>query len=190
MNKNLLSLDDNQLIEKFRAGITEAFSVFVYKYSETLRLSLHPLVNGDKHLVDDLEQETYIKAIVALRGKLLVFKGTTMKQWLNRIGYNLAMDHHRKVKRTPYQNGIDEDFCATKVVDTTPEERLVLKQHKNLFPVLLTQLPKEQQTTALFRLYYELGYKEIASLTNTPIDTQIGRMRYAIINLKKMTAVL
>lgn len=179
-------LTDNQLISLFSEGDYKAFEHLISRYKDRIYTSIFFLVK-DKYLAEDLFQEVFIKIIDTIRQARYNDEGKFLS-WALRIAHNLCVDHFRKVKRTPAirtSEGYDimEWMHAP---DDTPERRITRSQSYDRVRRMLDLLPEEQKEVIILRHYGELSFKEIAGLTNTSINTALGRMRYGLINLRKM----
>jgi RNA polymerase sigma-70 factor (ECF subfamily) len=141
----------------------------------------------EHELANDIFQETFIKIIDTLRGGKYNEEGKFL-QWALRIAYNLCVDHFRKGKRRNTINQSD-DFDIFELVKSTEdneEGRMVKQQIHDKVRRLVDALPEEQREVIILRHYVELSFKEIAELTSVSINTALGRMRYALINIRKM----
>ena len=142
----------------------------------------------NQQLAEDLFQETFIKVIQSLRGGKYKDNGRFLS-WVIRIAHNLIIDHFRKEKQ---MNSISNDdtevdlFNSQKFSDKNIEEIIVSSQIKSELRTLINELPSDQREVVLLRHYGELSFKEIADQTGVSINTALGRMRYALINLRKM----
>ena len=141
----------------------------------------------DQYLAEDIFQDTFIKVIHTLKSGKYNEEGKFLP-WILRIAHNLVIDHFRKDKRSPIitnSEGFDI-FDVLGFYDESTEERLVREQtHKDL-KGLIQLLPSEQKEVLIMRHYGDMSFKEIADLTNVSINTALGRMRYALNNLRKM----
>ncbi|MDR2085393.1 MAG: sigma-70 family RNA polymerase sigma factor [Bacteroidales bacterium] len=145
------------------------------------------MIVKDDVLADDIFQETFIKAIQTLRSGVYKEEGKFI-QWINRIAHNLIIDNYRKEKRLGTTGTIDVDKLAGVndfLVDSI-EDSLIRRQHEEQLVKLLDLLPEEQKEVVKLRHYCDLSFKDIAALTDVSINTALGRMRYAIINLRKI----
>jgi len=142
----------------------------------------------NQQLAEDLFQETFIKVIQSLRAGKYKDNGRFLS-WVIRIAHNLVIDHFRKEKQ---MNSISNDdtevdlFNSKKFSDKNVEERIIGNQIRAELRTLINELPDDQREVVLLRHYGELSFKEIADQTNVSINTALGRMRYALINLRKM----
>ncbi len=145
------------------------------------------LVVKDKQLAEDIFQDAFIKVINTLKSGSYKEEGKFL-QWVMRIAHNLTIDHFRKSKRIPTVENSDEYdiFDTIKVYDDSVEDKLIKEQiHKDVRR-LVEFLPAEQKEVLLMRHYSGMSFKDIAEQTDVSINTALGRMRYAIINLRKL----
>ena len=182
----LSKLTDHELIQSFVQGNTGAFECLVLRHKDKLYTSIHFLVK-DKYLAEDIFQDVFIRVIDTVRGGRYTEEGKFLP-WAMRIAHNLCVDHFRKVKRTPtIKTGDDTDiFEILNFTEESPEEKLIKKQSHNRVRDMLDLLPEDQREVIILRHYADLSFKEIAVMTNCSINTALGRMRYGLINLRKM----
>ena len=182
----LSKLTDHELIQSFVQGNTGAFECLVLRHKDKLYTSIHFLVK-DKYLAEDIFQDVFIRVIDTVRGGRYTEEGKFLP-WAMRIAHNLCVDHFRKVKRTPtIKTGDDTDiFEILNFTEESPEEKLIKKQSHNRVKDMLDLLPEDQREVIILRHYADLSFKEIAAMTNCSINTALGRMRYGLINLRKM----
>lgn len=176
---------DNDLIHLFQNGDNEALSALLNRYKEKIFSTIFYLVK-DKQLAEDLFQDVFIKIIDKLRSKSYNEEGKFL-HWALRISHNICVDYFRKEKRNTTisgeQNNIFEFLeLSTDAADT----RIVTNQINEKLRTMLDMLPDEQREVIVLRHFADLSFKEIAELTNTSINTALGRMRYGLINLRKM----
>ncbi|HZH64303.1 MAG TPA: sigma-70 family RNA polymerase sigma factor [Flavisolibacter sp.] len=184
---NLLSkLSDNELINLFNAGNVSAFEVLVLRHKDKLYTSIFFLVK-DKFLAEDIFQDVFIRIIDTIKGGRYTEEGKFLP-WAMRIAHNLCVDHFRKVKRTPtIKNSDDQDiFEVLNFTEESAEDKMMKKQSHNRVRDMLDQLPEDQREVIILRHYADMSFKEIAEVTNCSINTALGRMRYGLINLRKM----
>ncbi|NCW12733.1 MAG: sigma-70 family RNA polymerase sigma factor [Chitinophagia bacterium] len=185
MNKALL-LSDNELIESFQAGNTRAFDTLIDRYQEKIYAAILFMVK-DSYLAEDLIQEIFIKIIDNIKQKKYAEEGKFLP-WALRISHNYCIDHFRKVKRTPtIKTSDDQDiFEVIKHTDHSADYKMTRSQTHQNIQALVDLLPEEQREIIVLRHYANLSFKEIATMTNCSINTALGRMRYGLINLRKM----
>ena len=181
-----LSLTDNELITNYKAGDQAAIQTLIYRYKRKVFNYILMIVK-EKHLAEDIFQDTFIKVIYTLRTGNYNEEGKFLP-WVNRIAHNLIIDHFRKNKRIPIvENGDDSDMLSTiKVYDECIETKMITAQIHADIKNLIEYLPDEQKDVLKMRHYSEMSFKEIAEQTNVSINTALGRMRYALINLRKL----
>ena len=180
------SMTDTQLVLAFQEGNMSAFESLIARYQDKLYSSILFLVK-DKYLAEDMFQETFIRIIDTLRNKRYNEEGKFLP-WALRIAHNLCVDHFRKVKRTPsILTGDNQDiFEVINVVEETAEQRIMRRQSHDTMYAMLDKLPEEQREVIILRHFGDMSFKDIAQLTNCSINTALGRMRYGLINLRKM----
>ncbi len=142
----------------------------------------------NQQLAEDLFQETFIKVIQSLRGGKYKDNGKFLS-WVIRIAHNLIIDHFRKEKQMNTLSNDDSEvdlFNSKKLSDSNIEELIIDSQIKSEIRVLINELPNDQREVVLLRHYGGLSFKEIADQTDVSINTALGRMRYALINLRKL----
>ena len=142
----------------------------------------------NQQLAEDLFQETFIKVIQSLRGGKYKDNGKFLS-WVIRIAHNLIIDHFRKEKQMNTLSNDDSEvdlFNSKKLSDSNIEELIIDSQIKSEIRVLISELPDDQREVVLLRHYGGLSFKEIADQTDVSINTALGRMRYALINLRKL----
>jgi len=178
---------DHQLIKDFIDGNPAAMDILISRHKQKIFNYLKYTVQ-DEMLAEDLFQETFIKVINSLRNGNYVDEGRFVS-WVMRIAHNLAIDHFRKRKnykeishmQGEYDLFNDSKFSAKSIEDIRSKEQ-ALGEVKNI----VKMLPEEQRAIVIMRLYLDMSFKEIAELTNVSINTALGRMRYALINLRKI----
>jgi len=182
----LSKLSDHELIQSFVAGNTNALEVLVLRHKDKLYTSILFLVK-DKYLAEDIFQDVFIRVIDTVRSGRYTDEGKFLP-WVMRIAHNLCVDHFRKVKRTPIiKTGEDQDiFEVLNFTEESAEDRMMKKQSHNRVKDMLDQLPEDQREVIILRHYADMSFKEIASITGCSINTALGRMRYGLINLRKM----
>jgi RNA polymerase sigma-70 factor (ECF subfamily) len=185
MNKTV-QLTDNELIQLFQQGNTRAFDVLIDRHQERIFNAINFMVK-DNYLAEDLIQDIFIKIINNLKQNKYNDEGKFLP-WALRIAHNFCVDHFRKVKRTPtIKTSDDQDlFEIIKHADHPADYKMTRSQtHRNI-QELVDLLPEEQREIIVLRHYANLSFKEIAQMTNCSINTALGRMRYGLINLRKM----
>ena len=177
---------DQQLIHQFKNGEAEAMETLVLRHKDKLYTSIFLLVK-DKYLAEDLFQDMFTKVIDTFRNNRYTEEGKFLP-WAMRIAHNLCVDHFRRVKRTPTIKTSDNHdiFEVLNFSNENAEEKMMKNQSYDRIRRMLDLLPEEQREVIVLRHYADLSFKEIASLTNCSINTALGRMRYGLINMRKM----
>jgi len=183
---SLRTKTDHELIHSFRDGDLLALEALVIRHKDKLYTSILFLVK-DKYLAEDIFQDVLIKIIDTIRGGRYTEEGKFLP-WAMRIAHNLCVDHFRKVKRTPaIKTSDDRDiFEVINVTEDGADVKIMKRQSHDRVRRMLDLLPEDQREVIILRHYADLSFKEIASLTNCSINTALGRMRYGLINLRKM----
>ncbi|MGC4038785.1 MAG: sigma-70 family RNA polymerase sigma factor [Chitinophagaceae bacterium] len=184
--KTFAKQTDNELINLFGSGNFDALEALVLRHKDKLYTSILFLVK-DKYLAEDIFQDVFIRIIDTLRGGRYTEEGKFLP-WAMRIAHNLCVDHFRKVKRTPtIKTGDNKDiFEVLNFTEEGVDARLMKRQSYDRVREMLDRLPEDQREVIILRHYADMSFKEIASMTNCSINTALGRMRYGLINLRKM----
>ncbi len=182
----LSKLADLDLIRLFCDGNQQAMEVLVLRHKDKLYTSIYFLVK-DKYLAEDIFQDVFIKIIDTVRAGRYTEEGKFLP-WAMRIAHNCCVDHFRKVKRTPViRNGENQDvFELISFTEENAETAMIKQQQYDRVQQLLFNLPEDQREVIILRHYADMSFKDIAQLTNCSINTALGRMRYGLINLRKM----
>ncbi len=186
----LLKLSDQDLVSLYIKGNEEALEVIVNRHRARIFSYIITTIK-DRALAEDFFQDTFIKVIKTLRGGRYNEEGKFLP-WVMRIAHNLMIDYFRKAKRFRTVRGKNSDneeldvFNTIRNEDLNIEELLFKDQVKNDIKGLIARLPSEQKEVVKLRYYYEMSFKEISEYTNVSINTALGRMRYALINLRKV----
>jgi len=178
--------NDHELVELYIAGKEAALAELLRRHKTKIYTSIYMLVK-DEFLAEDIFQDTFIKVINTLKSGRYNEEGKFLP-WVLRIAHNLVIDFFRKEKRTPViTNGDGFDiFDVLVFYDESIEDKMVREQtHKDL-KAMIQLLPSEQKEVLIMRHYGDMSFKEIADVTNVSINTALGRMRYALNNLRKM----
>ena len=177
---------DQDLIHQYIQGNETCLEELVRRHKSKIYTSIYLLVK-DSYLAEDIFQDTFIKVINTLKAGKYNEEGKFLP-WVMRIAHNLVIDYFRKEKRTPLVTNVDgfDIFDVLQFNEESVEDRMVREQtHKDL-KALIHLLPSEQKEVLIMRHYGELSFKEIAEITEVSINTALGRMRYALNNLRKM----
>ena len=180
------AISDQELIGRYIAGHESALEQLVRRHKNRVFAYILMIVK-DKELAEDLFQDTFIKVINTIRLGHYKEEGKFI-QWVMRIAHNLIIDYFRKAKRIPVIENKDEYDIFDKVrlpVESVEEMMITEQIHKDV-KRLIEYLPKEQKEVLVMRHYGDMSFKDIAEVTNVSINTALGRMRYALINLRKL----
>jgi RNA polymerase sigma-70 factor (ECF subfamily) len=186
--KTTTQTTDTQLVHAFQEGSNQALEILINRYKDKIFSSINFLVK-DKYLAEDLFQDVFIKIIDTLRNKGYNDEGKFLP-WAMRIAHNLCVDHFRKVKRTPSITTSDERdiFEVINITEEGAETAMMKSQSHENVRRILDLLPVEQREVIVLRHYADLSFKEIAQISNCSINTALGRMRYGLINMRKLIA--
>jgi len=184
---NLKELPDQTLVKQYVAGDSKSFEVLIERHKNRLFSYIYYTVK-DRHKAEDIFQETCIKAITTILNGRYSESGRFLP-WLTRIAHNLIIDHFRQEKQLnvfPTDNFAIPILNSPNYSDQTIEDEMVREQIHADVRNLIDYLPEEQKEVILLRHYGDLSFKEIAEYTGVSINTALGRMRYALINLRRL----
>jgi len=181
----LANATDAQLVCAFQSGDNHALEILINRHKDRIFSSILYMLN-DRHLAEDVFQDVFIKIINTLRSSRYNDEGKFLL-WALRISHNLCLDHFRKVNRTK-SVASDETDIFEMIGSTTDaaDVKMAQMQSHHQVRLMLNLLPQDQREVIVLRHYADLSFKEIAELTNCSINTALGRMRYALINLRKI----
>jgi len=180
-------VNDQELVQAYIQGDQAAIESLINRHRSKVYTYIL-LTIKNQQLAEDLFQETFIKVIQSLRGGKYRDNGRFLS-WVIRIAHNLIIDHFRKEKQMNSVSNDDTEvdlFNSKKLSDDNIEELIINSQIKTEIRILINQLPDDQREVVLLRHYGGLSFKEIADQTDVSINTALGRMRYALINLRKL----
>ncbi len=184
---NLTRLSDSQLLSAYLSGDGSAISELIGRHKKRVTEYIRMMVK-DRDVADDIFQETFIKVVRFIDEGRYTDNGKFLS-WVLRIAHNQVIDYFRQNKQ---QNKVTESDAGFDILGTlkfsndTVEDRIVSSQIESDVRKLIEYLPQEQKQVVMMRYYDDLSFKEIAELTQVSINTALGRMRYALINLRKM----
>lgn len=183
-----IMLSDSDLICLYMNGDESALKTLILRHEQKIFTYILTSVKN-RELAEDLFQDTFIRVINTLRAGAYKDEGK-FPQWVMRIANNLKIDYFRKMQRLPsYESNGDFDiFDTLSIEDPSVEQKMIQEQIYSDILDLLQYLPEEQREVLEMRIYQDISFKEIAELTNVSINTALGRMRYALMNLRKMVA--
>lgn len=176
---------DSELIAQYRNGSDAAFDLLVDRYQSKMYTTIFLIVK-DQKVAEDLLQDVFVKVVKTLNSDKYNEEGK-FQPWVMRISHNLAIDYFRKAKR--YPTILMEDgsniFNSLKFAEENVEDRQVREENIELVKRLIEELPESQKQVLIMRHYLDLSFQEIADQTGVSINTALGRMRYALIHLRK-----
>lgn len=178
---------DRELVENYRNGDLASFELLVSRYQAQVYSYIMTLVK-DRQLADDIFQDTFVKIIRTIKAGVYKDEGKFV-QFAMRISHNLVIDHFRKENRIPTVESSSEDYNYidnAPISDPSVEQNMINEQIHSDLRKMIDYLPVEQREVLRMRIYDDMSFKEIADVTNVSINTALGRMRYALINLRKM----
>src|SRR5690606_18905058 len=181
-----LLIDDSALVRNYMNGDERSLEILINRHNQRLSGFIYSKVQ-DREITEDIFQDTFIKVIRTLKRGSYNEEGKFLS-WVMRISQNLIIDYYRKNKRMPKFEG-NRDFHVFSLItdDQLNVERQLIKDQIDLdLRVIIQELPKEQLDVLEMRIYKEMSFKEISENTGVSINTALGRMRYALINLRKI----
>lgn len=181
-----LQIDDSVLVKNYINGEEKALEILINRHNQRISSFIYSKVL-DRDITEDIFQDTFIKVIKTLRKGSYSEEGKFLP-WVMRIAHNLVIDHFRKNKRMPIFEGND-DFNIFSVIGDDQlniEKQLIKDQIDCDLNLLIEELPEDQKEVLMMRIYRDMSFKEISENTGVSINTALGRMRYALINLRKV----
>lgn len=182
--------NDNELVQLYINGNEDALGVLLTRHKRKI-FSCIIMVVKDRQLAEDVFQDTFFKVIQTLKKGQYNEEGKFLP-WVIRIARNLIIDHFRRARKMPpvpvYVNEEGEEISVFNSIacHDDVEEKDASHKFKKSIRLLINDLPPDQREVVLMRMYYDMSFKEISEFTNVSINTALGRMRYALFNLKKM----
>ena len=180
-------LPDNILIQQYLNGDNESFEILLTKYKQRIYSFIYSKIK-DRDIADDVFQDTFIKVIQTLKKGAYNEEGRFVS-WVLRIAHNLIIDHFRRQQRMPMYDTYDHEqdvFYRLSEPSKNIEDMIIDSQIKSDITALMLELPENQYEVLKMRLFQDMSFKEIAERTNVSINTSLGRMRYGLINLRKL----
>lgn len=190
MYNPLLPKEDQELVNDYLAGSEAAFATLMERHQNRIFTTIFFIVK-DRPMAEDIFQETMIKIIRLINDGKYDEKGKFVS-WAVRIARNLAIDYYRKDRRSPHmirENDEYDIFNAIGKVEENIEERIIKEENARYVREMIKQIPEKQREVLIMRHYGGLSFKEIAEVQGVNINTALGRMRYALINLRKLAGV-
>lgn len=184
MKANLLS--DNDLIINFVSGDSKSLEVLINRYQKKIFGYIYMIVNN-RDVAEDIYQDTFVKVIHTIRSGQYNEEGKFI-QWVMRIAHNLSIDYFRKENRMPTCSPNDEFDIFNLIMGTEPskEDQMITNQIHADVRGVIEHLPVEQRDVVHMRFYQNMSFKDIADKCDISINTALGRMRYALINIRKI----
>ncbi len=187
-----IQLDDQALIVNYIAGDNKCLEVLLHKHKRKIFSHIQSYIN-DRKVSEDIFQDTFYKVIITLKSGAYNEEGKFLP-WVMRIAHNKVIDHFRAKKKMPTisatvtnDEGESVDlFDILRSTNTEAEDGQIRYQDKKKIRELIQLLPMEQREVLMMRMYYDMSFKEISDQTGSPVNTALGRMRYALINLKRL----
>ena len=181
-----IALTDNELITRYVAGDESALKQLINRHQKKV-FSYILMSVKNRELAEDIFQDTFIKVINTLKSDNYKEEGKFL-QWVMRIANNLKIDYYRKVQRMPvFESNSDFNiFDVLNGTDPSIEQKIITEQIYSDVKNLVQYLPEEQREVLEMRIYDDVSFKDIAEITGVSINTALGRMRYALINLRKL----
>jgi RNA polymerase sigma-70 factor (ECF subfamily) len=186
---NVNQLTDDELVKLYETGNNQAFEILLLRYKSKVYTYIYLIVRN-RELTEDIFQDTFIKAITTIQTGRYVESGKFLA-WINRIAHNLIIDHFRRKKNenTVSADSVDYDIVnnakfSEKSVEDTMSNEQVLSDVLHLIDLL----PQSQQKVIRMRFFEDLSFKEIADRTDVSINTALGRMRYALLNMRRIAS--
>jgi RNA polymerase sigma-70 factor (ECF subfamily) len=179
-------IPDAVLVKNYVDGDENALSVLITRHQSKIYGFIYSKVT-DRDIADDIFQDTFIKVIKTLKSNSYNEEGKFLP-WVMRISHNLIVDHFRRNKKMPMFRETEEFSIFSIMTDNSPnvENRIITEQVESDLQRLIEELPDDQKEVLQMRIYQDLSFKEIADLTGVSINTALGRMRYALMNLRKV----
>lgn len=184
---------DDVLVQMYKDGDSTAFGFIIERYSPVIGHYVFAIMK-DLILAEDILQDTFIKAMKSIRAGGYKEEGT-FKSWLLRIAHNLCIDYTRKSKKMPFAFSISTSgdfeekgkifYFPMPTYEKNAEEKIIKRETEYDIYELINCLPYEQKEVVILRIFHDFSFKEIAEYTDVSINTALGRMRYALINIRK-----
>ncbi|UFH36988.1 sigma-70 family RNA polymerase sigma factor [Flavobacterium acetivorans] len=181
-----IQISDALLVQNYVAGNEEALSTLIKRHESRIYGFIYSKIS-DRDISNDIFQDTFIKVIKTLKSNSYNEEGKFLP-WVMRISHNLIIDHYRRTKKMPLFRET-EDFSIFSVMtddSISIESKLISDQIELDLKKLIEELPIDQKEVLVMRMYQDMSFKEISEITGVSINTSLGRMRYALLNLRKV----
>ncbi|MBS7787050.1 sigma-70 family RNA polymerase sigma factor [Flavobacterium sp. CYK-55] len=181
-----VQIPDALLVKNYIAGDESALATLIQRHQSKVYGFIYSKI-ADRDLADDLFQDTFIKVIKTLKSNSYNEEGKFLP-WVMRIAHNLIIDHFRRNKKMPMFRETEEFSIFSIMSDNNPtiENKMIVEQVESDLRKLIEELPQDQKDVLMMRMYQDLSFKEISEITGVSINTALGRMRYALMNLRKV----
>ncbi|HEX9981111.1 MAG TPA: sigma-70 family RNA polymerase sigma factor [Flavobacterium sp.] len=181
-----VQIPDALLVKSYVAGDENALATLISRHQSKIYGFIYSKIS-DRDVSDDIFQDTFIKVIKTLKSNSYNEEGKFLP-WVMRIAHNLIVDHFRKNKKMPMFRETEEFSIFSIMSDNAPniESRIITSQVESDLQRLIDELPPDQKEVLVMRMYQDMSFKEISELTGVSINTALGRMRYALMNLRKV----
>lgn len=181
-----VQIEDSVLVRSYLNGDERALETLINRHNQRISSFIYSKIN-DRGITEDIFQDTFIKVIRTLKKGAYSEEGKFLP-WVMRIAHNLIIDHFRKSSRMPLYDG-SESFNVFSVMGDeklNAENQIIKNQIDSDLTILIEELPEDQKEVLVMRIYKDMSFKEISENTGVSINTALGRMRYALINLRKI----
>ena len=177
---------DALLVKNYMAGDENALSILINRHQSKIYGFIYSKI-PDRDISDDIFQDTFVKVIKTLKSNSYNEEGKFLP-WVMRIAHNLIIDHFRRNKKMPMFRETEEFSIFSIMTDhsLTVENQMISDQVQEDLKKIIEELPEDQKEVLIMRIYQDLSFKEISELTGVSINTALGRMRYALMNLRKV----
>ncbi|KIO51421.1 RNA polymerase sigma factor [Flavobacterium hibernum] len=181
-----LHIPDALLVKKYVDGNEVALSTLIKRHESKIYGFIYSKI-ADRDISNDIFQDTFIKVIKTLKSNSYNEEGKFLP-WVMRISHNLIVDHFRKTKKMPMYRETEEFSIFSIMSDDslTIENKMIFDQVEVDLKKIIEELPDDQKEVLVMRMYQDMSFKEISELTGVSINTALGRMRYALMNLRKI----
>ena len=188
MEVNKLMLTDEDLVRSFAEGDNGAFEILLMRHKDRVYTYILNIVH-EHSIADDIFQDTFVKVITTIKQGRYYDAGNRFVGWLLRIAHNQTIDYYRRLasEKIISNDGCEEGdlFNEIKLFDDSAQDAIEKEETLRDIEMLISMLPNDQRRIVMMRYYQDLSFKEIADLENISINTALGRMRYALINMRK-----
>jgi RNA polymerase sigma-70 factor (ECF subfamily) len=181
-----IQIPDSLLVKSYTEGNETALSILIKRHESKIYGFIYSKI-ADRDISNDIFQDTFIKVIKTLKNNSYNEEGKFLP-WVMRIAHNLIVDHFRKNKKMPLFRETEEFSIFSIMSDDslTMESKMIIDQVEVDLKKLIQELPDDQKEVVIMRMYQDMSFKEISEITGVSINTALGRMRYALMNLRKI----